>query len=75
MLSFSLFAISFEGFWDRKLTLLERALFTLSTIALLSQDSLIGWESQFELVPNTHILGIILFSCAMILHKLKRGKA
>lgn len=69
------FAISVEGFWDRKLTLFERALFALSTLLLFSQDSLIGWESQFELVPNTHILGIILFSCAMILHKLKKEKA
>lgn len=66
------FAITIEGFWDKKLLLFERLLFAVSSLFLLSQDSLIGWESLFEIVPNTHILGFTLFCSIMIFHKIFR---
>lgn len=71
-LGISAFAITVEGFWDRKLYILERIIFGLSALLLLSPDKLIGWESIFELVPDTHIAGFIAFCCIMTFHKLKQ---
>ncbi|WP_024955026.1 TRAP transporter permease [Sulfurospirillum arcachonense] len=71
MLGFLAFTIIVEGFWDRKLFLWERLIFALSSLLLLSQDTLFNLESYFEIVPNTHILGFILFTCIMSFHKLK----
>jgi TRAP transporter 4TM/12TM fusion protein len=73
-LGISAFAITVEGFWDRKLYFLERIIFALSALLLLSPDKLIGWESIFELVPDTHIVGFITFCSIMTFHKLKRRK-
>jgi len=58
-----------ENYWDHKLSLWERLLFGLSALLLLSQDSLLGWEGHFELVPDVHIIGITLFVVTMFLHK------
>ena len=58
-----------ENFWDRRLTLLERVMFGLSALLLLSQDSLISMESYFSLVPNVHIAGLTLFIVTMLMHK------
>lgn len=64
------FSILIEGFWDRKLNIVERILFGASSLLMLSQDSMLHWESYFELVPDTHIVGFILFCCTMAFHKL-----
>ncbi len=64
------FSILIEGFWDRKLYTIERILFGLSSLLLLSQDTLFNWESYFEIVPNVHIVGIITFCSIMTFHKL-----
>jgi TRAP-type uncharacterized transport system fused permease subunit len=66
ILSFSIFV---EGFWDRKMYLWERMLFGVSTLLLLSQDSMLNWESYFKLVPDTHVIGLLLFLSIMIFHK------
>lgn len=68
------FTILVEGFWDRKLYIWERSLFALSSLLLLSQDSLFNMESYYELVPNVHIIGIILFISIMTFHKLSGAK-
>ena len=72
MIGFLSFTIVVEGFWDRKLFIWERALFAISTILLLSQDVMLHWESYFSKVPDTHIVGFILFSCIMAYHKLSK---
>jgi len=69
MLGILSFSILVEGFWDRKMYLWERGLFGASALLLLSQDSMLSWESYFKLVPDTHILGIILFFSIMTFHK------
>ena len=68
------FAIFVEGFWDYKLPLLQRALFGIASLLMLSPDALIGWESIFPRVPDTHIVGIILFFSIMFFHKFKGKK-
>ena len=68
------FSILIEGFWDKKLNIVERILFGASSLLMLSQDSMLHWESYFELVPDTHIAGFILFCCTMAFHKLSGVK-
>jgi len=70
MIGFLAFTIIIEGYWDRKLYIWERAIFALSSLLLLSQDTLFNWESYFEIVPNVHIIGIITFCSIMTFHKL-----
>ncbi len=74
MIGFLSFTITIEGFWDRKLYILERLLFATSSLLLLSQDSMLGWESYFDIVPDTHIVGIILFFSIMTFHKMTGKK-
>ncbi|HIP62375.1 MAG TPA: TRAP transporter permease, partial [Sulfurovum sp.] len=70
MVGFMAFTILIEGFWDRKLYLWERVLFGLSSLLLLSQDSLFNLDSYFDLVPNVHALGLVIFIFIMTYHKL-----
>ncbi len=74
MAGFLAFSIVVEGFWDRKLYLWERILFATSSLLLLSQDSLLNLESYFDLVPNVHIIGLVIFCSIMAYHKLSRVK-
>ncbi|WP_458700413.1 TRAP transporter permease [Sulfurospirillum sp. 1307] len=68
------FSIVVEGFWDRKLNIFERLLFAASSLLMLSQDSMLHWESYFELIPDTHIVGLILFCSTMAYHKFVGAK-
>lgn len=68
------FSIVIENFWDRKLYIWERILFAISALLLLSPDSMLHWESYFSKIPDTHIVGFILFFCIMTFHKLVRNK-
>ncbi|MEA1915795.1 MAG: TRAP transporter large permease subunit, partial [Campylobacterota bacterium] len=70
MLGLLAFAMTMEGFWDDKIKLFERILFGLSSVLMLSQDSMFGWESYFEVVQNNHILGCVLFVTLMSIHKI-----
>jgi len=74
MIGFLAFTIVIEGFWDVKLYLWERILFAMSSLLLLSQDSLLNIESYFEMVPNVHVIGFILFTSIMTFHKLSGAK-
>lgn len=74
MVGFLTFTITISGFWDRKLYFWERAMFGISSLLLLSQDTLFSWESYFELVPNVHIIGLIIFLAIMSFHKLSGAK-
>jgi len=69
MIGLVAFSIFVENFWDYKLKLFERVLFGASALLLLSQDSLIGVESYFNIVPNVHIIGFIIFAVTMYMHK------
>jgi len=74
MVGFLAVTIFIEGFWDRKLNILERLVFGTSALFLLSQDTLFNWESYFDLVPNSHMLGLLIFCCIMTLHKMSGAK-
>lgn len=70
------FSIVMEGFWDKKMMILERAVFALATILLLTEDEVYNIDSFFGIVQTTHIVGFIIFTVSMILHKMlfKEGK-
>lgn len=68
------FAITMEGFWDRKINILERAVFATSSLFLLSPDSMFAYETIFEVVQNNHIIGAVLFVIIMGYHKISSKK-
>lgn len=70
------FAIVMEGYWDKKMSILERFVFAVSVVFLLTTDNAFDIESYFGIVNNTHILGATIFVVAMGLHKMmvKEGK-
>jgi TRAP transporter 4TM/12TM fusion protein len=70
------FSIVMEGFWDKKMLVLERIMFAIATILLLCPDSAFEIETYFGIVQNTHIVGFTIFTISMILHKMlfKEGK-
>ncbi len=63
------FSIVMEGFWDQKMMILERVMFTVAAVLLLTPDSAFDIESYFGIVQNTHIVGFIIFASSMFLHK------
>ena len=70
------FSIVMEGFWDKKMMILERAVFALATVLLLTEDEAYNIESYFGIVQTTHIVGFGIFVASMFLHKMlfKEGK-
>ncbi len=68
------FALSMEGFWDKQIKIFERVLFAFSTLLLLSQDSMFGWDSYFDPIQNNHIIGLILFAILITIHKLSYNR-
>ena len=64
------FAIVMEGYWDKKMPILERMVFALSVVLLLTPDSVFNVESYFGIINNTHILGMLIFVASMGLHKM-----
>jgi TRAP transporter 4TM/12TM fusion protein len=67
-----MFTATVEGFWDHPMKWLERIVFGVSSLLLLSQDSLFGWESWIAWLPNTHIIGVLLMVLVMGYHKIKK---
>jgi len=63
------FSIVMEGFWDQKMSILERVMFAISAVLLLTPDSAFNFESYFEIIQNTHIVGFTIFTTLMLLHK------
>jgi TRAP transporter 4TM/12TM fusion protein len=72
ILGILMFTATVEGFWDRKMGLFERAGFGLTSLLLLSQDSLFGVESPLSWLPWTHVAGLALFVLMMGGHKLRK---
>ena len=66
LLSLVLFAISF---FIIDSDLIERIMFTIATIFLLTPDSAFDIESYLGIVQNTHIIGFIIFATSLFLHK------
>ena len=64
------FSIVMEGFWDKKMSILERVVFAVAAILLLTPDSAFKIETYFGIVQNTHIIGFGIFAVSMIMHKL-----
>jgi len=63
------FSIVMEGFWDKKMSILERVVFAVAAVLLLTPDSVFGMESYLGVIQNTHILGFGIFTVSMIMHK------
>ena len=63
------FSIVMEGYWDQKMMLIERVIFAFAAVLLLTPDSAFNFESHFEVVQNTHIIGFAIFATSMFLHK------
>ena len=70
------FSIVMEGFWDKKMMILERAIFALAAILLLTEDEAYNIDSYFGIVQTTHIVGLGIFVASILLHKMlfKEGK-
>ena len=68
------FAITIEGFWDTKVSWLERPLFALAAFALFAQDATFDMKNIIEGVQNIHIAGFVLLAGIMTLHKLRARK-
>lgn len=64
-----------EGFWDMKMTILERLIFAAATFFLLFQDQVFHWTSYFDLVQDTNIIGMILMVLGFVLHKTRYKKS
>lgn len=70
------FAVTVEGFWDRKLPFLERIFFGISCYLLLSRDKMLGlgdaiFKGETQLV---HLIGLLLFVVMMSYHKISTKK-
>ncbi len=62
MVGIMAFAATVENFWDIKMNIFERVLFAVATILLLSQDNIYDWQSHFEVIQDSHIIGLNGFS-------------
>jgi len=49
--------------------ILERVVFAICAVLLLTPDSAFDIETYFGIVQNTHIVGFVIFTISMILHK------
>ena len=63
------FSIVMEGFWDKKMNILERLVYAIAAVLLLIQDKAFEIDSYFGIVQNTHILGFAIFASALFMHK------
>ncbi len=68
------FSIVMEGYWDKKTNILERVSFATSAIFLLITDKVIGFESYFPIVQNTHLIGLFIIVLVMYFHKIVSRK-
>jgi TRAP-type uncharacterized transport system fused permease subunit len=70
------FSIVMEGFWDKKMMIIERVAFAIAAVLLLTEDEAYNFETYFGIVQNTHIVGFGIFVASMLLHKMmfKEGK-
>lgn len=64
------FSIVMEGFWDKKMSILERVVFAVAAFLLLTPDSVFNIESFFGIIQNTHIVGFGIFAVSLTMHKI-----
>lgn len=64
------FSIVMEGFWDKKMSILERVIFAVAAFLLLTPDSVFNIESFFGIIQNTHIVGFGIFAVSLTMHKI-----
>jgi TRAP transporter 4TM/12TM fusion protein len=74
LVGFAAFAITIEGFWDIRVTLLERLGFAAAAVLLFMQDKVFGLESFTPWIETIHVVGFALFAGIMTLHKLRARK-
>ena len=74
MIGIMCFSMVMEGYWDKKMNILERLLFFVAAVLLLCPDEVFEFESYFPIVQNTHIFGLILFILVMYFHKISAGE-
>jgi len=70
LLGIMCFSIVMEGYWDKKMNILERVLFGVAAVLLLAQDSAFNIESTFEVLQNTHLVGLFVLVLVMYYHKI-----
>ncbi len=63
------FSIVMEGFWDKKMMIIERVAFAIAAILLLTEDEAYNFDTYFGIVQNTHLIGFGIFAISMVLHK------
>jgi len=69
------FSIVMEGYWDKKMNILERVTFAVAAVLLLTPDSAFDMESYLGVVQNTHVVGFAIFAVSMIMHKMLSKEA
>jgi len=70
LLGIMCFSIVMEGYWDKKMNILERVLFGVAAALLLCQDSAFDIESSFDILQNTHLVGLFVLVLVMYYHKI-----
>jgi TRAP transporter 4TM/12TM fusion protein len=74
MLGIAAFSMVMEGYWDKKMTVLDRILLAVSAVLLLAPDKTFEIESYFSIIQNTHILGVSIFLTIITIHKISAAK-
>ncbi|WP_108063875.1 TRAP transporter permease [Poseidonibacter lekithochrous] len=69
------FSIVMEGYWDKKMNILERVMFAVAAVLLLTPDSAFNMETYLGTIQNTHVVGFIIFAVSMVLHKMLSKEA
>ncbi len=59
------FSIVMEGYWDKKMKILERVMFAVAAVLLLTPDSAFDMESYLGAIQNTHVIGFVIFAVSM----------
>ena len=75
LLGIMAFSIVMEGYWDKKMKIIERVMFAFAAVLLLTPDSAFNIETYFGIVQNTHIVGFVIFAVSMALHKMLSKEA
>lgn len=64
------FSIVMEGFWDKKINIIQRVLFAVGAVLLLATDKAFEIESYFAVVQNTHLVGLFIVGSLLYFHKM-----
>lgn len=75
LLGIMAFSIVMEGYWDKKMKILERIMFAVAAVLLLTPDSAFDMETYLGVIQNTHVIGFVIFAVSMALHKMLSKEA